>query len=63
MRVCGQLERFLKIYECVDTLLEVPSFKQLLFIFYFTNRNLSDNYNLEKLPNEVFKGAHGPGYL
>ncbi|KAL7987235.1 hypothetical protein Chor_006154, partial [Crotalus horridus] len=25
--------------------------------------NLSDNYNLEKLPNEVFKGAHGPGYL
>ncbi|XP_034283312.1 follicle-stimulating hormone receptor isoform X2 [Pantherophis guttatus] len=25
--------------------------------------NLSDNYNLEKLPNEVFQGAHGPGYL
>ncbi|XP_007431488.1 follicle-stimulating hormone receptor [Python bivittatus] len=25
--------------------------------------NLSGNYNLEKLPNEVFQGAYGPGYL
>ncbi|XP_063157734.1 follicle-stimulating hormone receptor isoform X1 [Candoia aspera] len=25
--------------------------------------NLSGNYNLEKLPNEVFQGANGPGYL
>ncbi|XP_053100214.1 follicle-stimulating hormone receptor isoform X2 [Hemicordylus capensis] len=25
--------------------------------------NLSGNYNLEKLPNEVFQGANGPGFL
>ncbi|XP_044284808.1 follicle-stimulating hormone receptor isoform X1 [Varanus komodoensis] len=25
--------------------------------------NLSGNYHLEKLPNEVFQGADGPGYL
>ncbi|XP_063157742.1 follicle-stimulating hormone receptor isoform X2 [Candoia aspera] len=25
--------------------------------------NLSGNYNLEKLPNEVFQGANGPGYF
>ncbi|XP_061481641.1 follicle-stimulating hormone receptor isoform X2 [Rhineura floridana] len=25
--------------------------------------NLSGNYNLEKLPNEVFQGADGPGFL
>ncbi|NXG53227.1 FSHR protein, partial [Psilopogon haemacephalus] len=30
---------------------------------YLDELNLSDNHNLEKLPNEVFHGAHGPVVL
>ncbi|NXY07474.1 FSHR protein, partial [Pteruthius melanotis] len=33
----------------------------LISVMFF--RNLSDNHNLEKLPNEVFQGANGPAVL